>query len=196
MKGKVLFFGILLVGLGITIYAVWEIQKGKMSVEETVSEAKNLVSKPSEPVNNERYTPEKGEVVGLLEIPKINSELAIIEGTDPDELDKGVGHYNGSYFPGENGQIVLSGHRDTVFKRLGELELGDEFVMNLQTGEFTYKIIATKIVDADDREIITLQNDQEELIVTTCYPFGFIGDAPERYIIYAEPIQVGKRNHN
>ena len=127
-----------------------------------------------------------GETAGLLVIPRLNAELAIVEGTEPEELEKGVGHYRGSYYPDEGGQIVLSGHRDTVFRGLGQLELGDTLEVQMAYGNYVYKIIDTKIVSADDRSIITLQDKEEELILTTCYPFSYIGDAPDRYIIYAE----------
>jgi sortase A len=130
--------------------------------------------------------PEMGDTVGLLAIPRIKAELAIVEGTDPDDLEKGVGHYKGSYFPGDKGQIVLSGHRDTVFRKLGELKLGDPLKVNMPYGSFTYEITDTKVVKSDDTSIITLQNKQEELILTTCYPFSYVGNAPKRYIIYAK----------
>lgn len=76
-----------------------------------------------------------------------------------------------------------------MFKRFDELELGDEFIVKLQYGEFKYKIVDTKIVDADDRTIIKSTSPREELVVTTCYPFGYIGDAPQRYIFYAEKVE-------
>ncbi len=113
--------------------------------------------------------------------------MAIVEGTDPNDLKKGVGHYKGSFFPGENGQIVLSGHRDTVFRHLGELKIGDDLKVEMPNGTFTYEIARTKIVDAKDTSIITLQHNEEELILTTCYPFRYVGNAPDRYIIYAKP---------
>lgn len=68
------------------------------------------------------FHPETGEASGILEIPEIDAELPIVEGTDADDLAKGVGHYKDSYYPGDHGQIVLSGHRDTVFRRTGELK--------------------------------------------------------------------------
>jgi len=178
------------VALAIGGYQLLEVKlKGGQSLEE----ARKLVSaqgnseKPDSEAPEEKKKPDFGEIAGLLEIPKIKSELAIVEGTDPDDLKKGVGHYEGSFYPGENGQIVLSGHRDTVFRRLGELEIGDILKMRMPAGDYEYEITGTKIVDADDRSIITLQNDEEELIVTTCYPFSYIGNAPDRYIIYAKP---------
>ena len=137
------------------------------------------------------FEPVNGEVSGLLEIPKINAELAIVEGTDPNDLEKGVGHYQCSFYADENGQIVLSGHRDTVFRRAGELELGDILTERIPYGNYHYEIVETWIVSADDTSIITLQDSEEELILTTCYPFSYIGGAPDRYIMYAKKVTDG-----
>jgi sortase A len=134
------------------------------------------------------FHPKTGEASGILEIPKIDADLPIVEGTDADDLAKGVGHYKDSYYPDEHGQIVLSGHRDTVFRRTGELKKGDRLNVILSYGTFSYKIRHTKIVSRDDTSVITLQHEREELILTTCYPFSYIGNAPKRYIIYADPV--------
>nr|WP_240035248.1 class D sortase [Neobacillus notoginsengisoli] len=174
----------------------YQLIETKLKGDQSLEEARKLVN--SDPntaharteTQEGRFMPDFGEITGLLEIPKIKSELAIVEGTDPNDLKKGVGHYEGSYYPGEKGQIVLSGHRDTVFRRLGELKVGDVMKVRMPAGDYVYEITGTKIVDADDRTIITLQNDEEELIVTTCYPFRYVGNAPDRYIIYAKPKQV------
>lgn len=183
---KYIIYLFIFLGLGITGYAGYQILHSNIEAEKSLKEAKGIVEEQEGQVDESAFEPVVGEVVGLLTLPKIESELAIVEGTDPDELAKGVGHYKGSYFPGHGGQIVLSGHRDTVFKRVGELVLGDELVMKMPYGEVSYEIVNTKIVDANDTSIITLQNQEEELILTTCYPFGYVGDAPERYIIYAK----------
>jgi sortase A len=68
------------------------------------------------------------------------------------------------------------------------VKIGDSLVIQTLNGSFTYNINRTKIVGADDTSIINLQKEKEELILTTCYPFRYIGNAPKRYIIYAEPI--------
>ncbi|MEH7176421.1 class D sortase [Neobacillus vireti] len=196
MSVKKLPLLIILAGLVVIGVGVWQIIETKFQTDTSLKEAKEIVAKAESPEfkeelpkrNKKMEPPNFGDTVGLLTIPKIKAELAIVEGTDPNDLKKGVGHYKGSYFPGENGQIVLSGHRDTVFRRLGELEPGDIFEVHMPNGKFKYELTHTKIVDKDDRSIITLQNTEEELIVITCYPFRFVGDAPERYIIYAKPI--------
>lgn len=128
----------------------------------------------------------RGAVIGKLLIPKLKGELPIVEGVGADDLSKGVGHDHDTLLPLDNGQIVLSGHRDTVFRGIGELKEGDTFVMQLPYGDFEYKLTRTKIVKANDRTII-VPHDTETLTVTTCYPFNFVGHAPDRYIMYAEP---------
>jgi sortase A len=183
---KILAIGIVVSGaiiLGIGLFQLWDIKKQEQI---SLAAAKELVQENKPKVNKEEFEPETGEASGLLLIPKINAELAIVEGTDADDLEKGVGHYKGSFYPEENGQIVLSGHRDTVFRKAGDLVLGDHLTMKMPYGDYTYEITDTKIVSADDTSIITLQNSEEELVLTTCYPFNYVGDAPDRYIIYAK----------
>lgn len=135
--------------------------------------------------------PEEGEIIGDLIIPKLDATLPIYHGTDEDELEKGVGHYAGSVLPGEKDNSVLSGHRDTVFRRLGEVGKGDLLIVTTSKGEFTYKIRKVRIVDADDRTVI-VPKPRATLTVTTCYPFRYIGDAPDRYILVGDLIESKK----
>jgi sortase A len=182
----IIFTGLILVGIGL-----WQFIDVKTQTHASLKEAKELIADQPAVAPKKRVVnsppPDMGETVGLLAIPKIKAELAIVEGTDPDDLEKGVGHYKGAYFPGDQGQIVLSGHRDTVFRKLGELKIGDLLKMKMPYGSYSYEIIDTKIVKSDDTSIITLQHEKEELILTTCYPFSYVGNAPKRYIIYATP---------
>ncbi len=136
---------------------------------------------------NELYPhrPNKGEMMGNLSIPKLEANLPIYHGTDEDELEKGVGHFAGSVLPGERDNSVLSGHRDTVFRKLGDVGKGDLLVVSTEAGTFTYKVRKVRIVDADDRTVI-VPTPRPTLTVSTCYPFNYIGDAPERYILVAD----------
>jgi sortase A len=184
----IIFAGLILVGIGL-----WQYTDTVVQTKASLKEAKEIIAQQPVDAPGKRDEnsppPSVGDTIGLLAIPKIKAELAIVEGTDPDDLEKGVGHYNGSYFPSDQGEIVLSGHRDTVFRRLGELKIGDSLNMKMPYGSFTYEITDTKIVQPDDTSIITLQHEKEELILTTCYPFSYVGNAPERYIIYAKLIE-------
>lgn len=135
----------------------------------------------------QKFKPEESDVLGVLEIPKIKAELPMIEGTDEEMLDRGVGHYSASALPLDGEQILLSGHRDTVFRNFAKLELGDRFIVKLPYGTFEYEISSTEIVDKDDTSVIRSMG-KEVLVVTTCYPFRYVGPAPQRYVVYADPV--------
>ncbi|MHB8051476.1 MAG: class D sortase [Coriobacteriia bacterium] len=129
--------------------------------------------------------PAKGDPVGTLVIPALDQTLPIVEGTDDAELKVGVGHYTQSVLPGEADNCVLSAHRDTHFSRLEELEVGDRLVVQTAAGTFTYEISGIRIVDKDDRTVI-VPTDHAVLTLSTCYPFNYVGSAPDRYIISAD----------
>lgn len=132
-----------------------------------------------------------GDTIGELIIPRIGGILPIVEGTDPNSLEKGVGKFKGygTVAPDQTGHVVLSGHRDTVFRKVGELKNGDRLYIRFKGKIYTYQIRKTWITHADDRTVIVPIN-KPVLSLTTCYPFDFIGDAPDRYIIRAELIDI------
>ncbi len=130
---------------------------------------------------------QNGETIGILQIPIIQKELPIVEGTDEDALKQGVGHYTGTVYPGQKQQILLSGHRDTVFTGLDKLQNGDPIIVEMQHGTFTYAVVDTEIVDENDTTVMSSTVQEEMLILSTCYPFRYIGNAPQRYIVYAKP---------
>jgi sortase A len=136
-------------------------------------------------LDKDSATSQKGEILGILQLSSIGEELPIVKGVSDEALERGVGYYEGTALPDQQNQIVLSGHRDTVFKRLGELQIGDEVIVEMPYGKFTYIIEETFVVEADDRTVIRPTAPIEKLTITTCYPFNFIGNAPQRYIVNA-----------
>lgn len=186
-------------GVLFTFYGAYQYINTQHQQSESLSSAREIIggkgdsSKRERPTNDAEpiaFNPQMGEVIGTLYIPAIDAEIAIIEGTSEDDLEKGVGHYLGTSFPLQGDQIVLSGHRDTVFRRMGELKVGDEFIVNMPYGSFSYKMVSTQIVDANDRTVIKPTAPNEILTITTCYPFSYIGNAPNRYIIMAVPSYI------
>lgn len=135
----------------------------------------------------DNFSPEMHEAIGILHVPKIDRSIGIVEGTDPDALDLGVGHMSSTVFPGQGEQIILSGHRDTVFRNFAELEIGDEFIVEMPYGDYTYEIRETEIVSADDTSVVR-EMGEEVLVVSTCYPFNYLGSAPDRFVFYAYPV--------
>jgi len=128
--------------------------------------------------------PKIGDVIGSLWIPRLKRTIDIVEGTGAKELKKGVGHYVGSVLPGFSDNSVLAGHRDSVFRNLGELKLGDLMTVQTDYGRFVYEVHKIRIVKADDKTVIVPTADAV-LTLSTCYPFRFVGNAPKRYIVQA-----------
>ena len=133
-----------------------------------------------------KFAPIKlGEVIGLIRIPKLSEEYPIVQGTDNRSLKHGVGHYVDSVMPGVKDNSVLSGHRDSVFSKLGQLKSGDQVIVQTSDGIFTYIVRSTRIVMADDRTVI-VPTPTAVLTLSTCYPFHYIGSAPKRFIVSAD----------
>jgi len=129
--------------------------------------------------------PKVGNKLGVLSIPSLGQTFPIVEGTSASELKRGVGHFHGSVMPGGADNCVLSGHRDTVFVKLGQLKKGDRLIVTTAAGKFTYKITQIRIVRADDKTVV-VHSDHAVLTVSTCYPFRFIGSAPNRFVLVAD----------
>lgn len=177
----------IIVGVVLLSVATYDYMTTKVSTDQAISRAAEVVGDSKEIEKVEAFQPELGEPVGVLTIPKLDVSLPIIEGTEEEMLAKGVGHFTSTAWPSEGEQILLSGHRDTVFKNFGELEVGDVFIVELSYGTFEYEMRSHTIVDKDDTSIIR-EMGEEVLTLSTCYPFHLLGAAPERYVIYAEPI--------
>jgi sortase A len=161
------------------------------TIEESTSESNNLdqtvnSNESTEEADIKLYStpPKTGSKMGELYIPKLEVTLPIYEGTDEDELEKGVGHFAESVLPGEDDNCVLSGHRDTVFRKLGDIGEGDLLIVKTSIGEAEYKVKKIRIVEKDDKTVI-VPKPQATLTVSTCYPFNYIGPAPNRYILVA-----------
>ncbi|WP_174732623.1 class D sortase [Mesobacillus harenae] len=177
----------LLVGVLLLSFSLYKVMQVSYLTETGLVQAKDNM-KREYLQRKEQFAPLKDEAIGILKIPKLDYELPIYEGADEDSLEKGVGHYPATAFPGQGEQILLSGHRDTVFRKFGQLEEGDIFIVKMPYGTYEYTMKSSKIVDQYDRTIIKPAG-KEELVLSTCYPFSYIGNAPDRYIIYADPIQ-------
>lgn len=129
--------------------------------------------------------PKKGDVMGTLMIPALKQTFPVVQGTGSAELKKGVGHMVETAMPGEPDNCVISGHRDTVFTDLGKLKVKDLLLIETAKGSFTYQIRLIRIVHKDDRTVV-VPADHAVLTVSTCYPFRYVGSAPDRYVLIAD----------
>ncbi len=168
----------------------WEKKREEASISTTSREEtplpEGMVSPPKEdPSAIPLYT--KGEVIGEINFPTLNKKVAVLEGTESPQLKKGAGHYKGSAAIGASGNSVLAGHRDTVFRNLGELVVGDLIELESIDGKFVYEVTGSSIVDGEERGAIK-QSDEAILTLITCYPFSYVGSAPDRYLLSAKLI--------
>jgi sortase A len=140
------------------------------------------------PNQNKTTFPRYGEKFADLIIDKASINVPVFHGDSEEQLLKGVGHFNGSMFPGEGSNVVLAGHRNSVFKGLKYVSKGDTIVLNTTYGKYVYKISEIKITNGTDNSILQ-PLDSEKLTLYTCYPFDYIGSAPNRYVVTSDLVE-------
>jgi sortase A len=141
-------------------------------------------SSASSPAPVRREVPAAGSRVGRLEIPRLGVSAVVRAGSVARTLRLAVGHIPGTALPGESGNIGLAAHRDTFFRRLGSIRPGDEVRVVTPDGTFTYYVEGTKVVEPTDVWVLD-ETEQPVLTLVTCYPFSYIGSAPQRFIVRA-----------
>ena len=136
---------------------------------------------------SEPHLPVMGEVLGQIEIPSLAFRAVILQGDSPEVLRRGVGHLPGTPMPGEWGNIALAGHRDTFFRPLRQIRPGDVITLQTFAQKFEYEVQSTIIVSPADTQVLE-PSEGRELTLVTCFPFDYVGAAPNRFIVRA--IQV------
>jgi sortase A len=122
--------------------------------------------------------------LALLRVAKIHLEVPVLEGTDDLTLNRGVGRIVGTARLGEKGNVGVAGHRDGFFRGLKDVGVGDSIDLVLPNRTDTYVVDKVEIVNPDDVGVLR-PTSLSSLTLVTCYPFYFIGSAPQRYIVHA-----------
>ena len=125
-----------------------------------------------------------GTPVAVLTIPKIHLEVPVFEGTDDVTLDRGAGRIVGTALPGQAGNIGIAGHRDGFFRGLKDVTKGDEIKLVTSDGVATYVVDQISVVTPQDVSVLQ-PRPVSSITLVTCFPFYFVGSAPERYIVSA-----------
>jgi sortase A len=128
--------------------------------------------------------PGLGQAIARLTIPRLHTDLYVVEGDGDRQLRLGPGHLAGTAMPGTDGNCIIAGHRDTHFRALKDIQKGDEIVLRTHGGEYTYRVQDMEIVSPDNRQPLRPTGDAE-LHLITCYPFYYVGSAPKRFIVEA-----------
>ena len=122
--------------------------------------------------------------VGRLEIPRLAFSELVAEGDDAGVLQAAIGHLPETALPWAPGNVVLAGHRDSVFRPLRDVRVGDELRLRTPSGAYRYLVSNLWIVEPDDVWVIA-PTDERSVTLVTCYPFTFLGRAPQRFVVRA-----------
>lgn len=128
-----------------------------------------------------------GEIIGRLEIPRVNISVIVLEGSDSTVLDVAAGHIRGTALPGAIGNVGIAAHRDTFFRALQNIRENDRLTLKTSDGVFEYGVEGTEVVEPREVEVLHDTADAE-LTLVTCYPFNYIGPAPKRFIVHARQV--------
>jgi len=129
----------------------------------------------------------RGDVIGELEIPRLDISVAIFEGDDAGILKLGAGHIPKTALPPGSGNIGIAAHRDTYFRPLRLIRVNDLIELKTSAGASRYAVTETKIVRPSDIGVLA-KAPGRDLTLVTCYPFYYIGSAPERFIVHARKV--------
>jgi sortase A len=127
------------------------------------------------------------EPIGRIEIPRIGLSAIIAEGVDTGTLQLAVGHVPATALPGQPGNVVLAGHRDSFFRGLNHLRAGDRVRLTTMHGVFDYQVDSTQVVGPGETDVLLPSTDRS-LTLITCYPFHYVGPAPMRFIVHAQSV--------
>jgi sortase A len=129
--------------------------------------------------------------LAVLSIPRIGLEVPVFDGTDDLILNRGAGRISGTAKPGQPGNIGIAAHRDGFFRGLKDIRVGDRIELRTQGDASLYAVDDIEIVQPTD--VTVLRNrPSPSLTLVTCYPFYFVGDAPQRYIVHASIVDSDK----
>ena len=122
--------------------------------------------------------------LAVLRIPKLRLEVAVLPGTDDATLDRGLGHIDDTALPGADGNTGIAGHRDGFFRGLKDIRPGDAIEIDTLDRTNIYRVERTWIVDPTDVSVLD-PTASPSLTLVTCYPFYYVGSAPQRFIVRA-----------
>ena len=167
-------------------YGAWSQREGLRELDREIAQAAQALPERSVP-GIPPPTPAPGQVVGRIEIPRLDLTAVVLEGVAERSLMGGVGHIPRTAFPGFPGNVGLAAHRDLHFRSLRNIVLGDRIRMTTPNGTFEYRVSGTQIVEPNATWVLDAP-PPVALTLVTCYPFRYVGRAPKRFIVQAVPV--------
>jgi sortase A len=178
MWGFYFFLALGLIAAGYAGYVVAEAES-----YQAIELRKFTVKPPLAP----RHVPAIGEVIGEIEIPRLGIQAIIAQGDTAEVLRHALGHIPETSLPGDTGNIGLAGHRDRLFRKLRVVQPGDIVILKTPSETFRFQVETTLVVPSTDVEVLRSSN-RRELTLITCFPFDFVGSAPDRFVVHAREL--------
>jgi sortase A len=175
-----------LLGTGIVCLVWWAVvslQATRYQYEQRAALERMRGATPA--VVNDSAALPTGSLIGSLDIPRLRLSAVIAEGDDDATLKVAIGHLPDTPLPWHEGNSALAGHRDTFFRPLQHVRVGDELRVSTVRGDFRYQVRDTMVVGPNDVWVLD-PTDRPTLTLITCYPFSHVGQAPRRFIVRAE----------
>lgn len=142
---------------------------------------------PTSALDASRPPPSPGDTLGLIRIDRLGLDVVVKEGVDDATLRVAAGHIPQTPLPGGAGNVGIAAHRDTLFRPVRNIRLGDRVRLETEHGAFDYDVDATAIVDPTDVAVLAAR-EHPSLTLVTCWPFDFRGAAPYRFIVHARQV--------
>lgn len=136
--------------------------------------------------DGDRQQPKTTGAVAVLRIARLGIEVPVGDGTEDAVLARGAGLVEGTTRPGAKGNVAIAGHRDTFFRGLRNVVYGDLIELESAQRKVIYRVSALAVVEPEDVHVLA-ETGESALTLVTCYPFHFVGNAPQRYIVRAVP---------
>lgn len=130
----------------------------------------------------------EGEVIGEIQVPRLAINAIVVQGDSTAILRQAVGHLSKSALPGEWGNVALAGHRDTFFRPLRDIRLGDEIRFKTRERSFEYRVESIEVVAPTDIRVLE-SSTGHDLTLLTCFPFHYVGPAPKRLVVLAREVE-------
>jgi len=197
-----LITGLALITLGVTVRLDGFAQRQAAVAE--FERIRNTVVSPAEQLNwseqrmadyQQALLQDAGETLAVLRIPSRNIEVPVFDSIDETALNRGSGHVTGTSLPGERGNVAIAAHRDGFFRDLENIEIGDEIELTAIDRRQVFRVSQLDIVDPLDVSVLG-PTDDTVITLITCYPFYYIGAAPERFIVRATLVNKEKQDEN
>jgi sortase A len=211
VEKTLLLVGLLLVGIYVAAWlhgtvwsriALWQFENARSAKAASVSEGAghrggdpdvSLWSPKRILAYKESLISKVDPPLGVLQIPKLQLAAPVFEGTDDLTLNRGVGRIAGTAQVGESGNLGIAGHRDGFFRVLKDIQVGDSIQLLVANRTIGYRVQRLEIVQPEDTQVLVATADSE-LTLVTCYPFYFVGNAPQRFIVHAVLESDNQRN--